>query len=382
MSERPIIALVGRPNVGKSTIFNRLIGRRQAITSVHPGTTRDRHFGVMQWYQHAWTIVDTAGVLLEEGKQAREGDDLQSAMEEQVAVALAEANVIALVVDVKEGVHPLEEKLINILRKHDKPIIVLANKADNQTLRSDSLAFAALGIDTIFAVSGMHGSGFGEFVDYLIEVTPTEETGKLSRLPRVTILGRPNVGKSTLTNQILGQDRMIVSDIPGTTRDTVASEVVLPSGARFELADTAGIRRRGKIEPGVERFSLFRTIKSINYSDIVIQLLSIEEPPTRADAHITMYAQEANKKVILLLNKADLAADNLFKMKPTESHRLGEKFLKRFPFMERLPFYFVSAQTGEGVKEFLDELEHTILRLRTKLSAPEPTEPLDTPASE
>jgi GTP-binding protein len=376
MTERPIIALVGRPNVGKSTIFNRLIGRRQAITSIHPGTTRDRHFGVMQWYQHAWTVVDTAGVLLGEEEDNLEQRDLQQAMEDQVAVAIAEATIIALVVDVKQGLHPLEQKLIDILRKHNKPLVVLANKADNQSLRTEALNFAALGVDHIFPVSGVHGSGFGDFIEFLIQAVPTEKTERSNRLPRVTFIGRPNVGKSTLTNQMLGSERMIVSDIPGTTRDTVASEVTFPSGTRFELADTAGIRRRGKIEPGIERFSLFRTLKSINYSDIVVQLLSIEEAPTRADAHITMYAQEANKEVILVLNKADLAADNIFKLKPNEQRSLGEKFLKRFPFMQRLPYYFVSAQTGEGVPDLMSALELRVKHVRP--TAPVPTEPEST----
>lgn len=381
MTERPIIALVGRPNVGKSTIFNRLIGRRQAIVSVQPGTTRDRHFGVMQWYQQSWTVVDTAGVLLGEEEDNLEQRDLQSAMEEQVAVAIAEASIIALVVDVKQGLHPLEEKLISLLRKHDKPIVVLANKADNQNFRNEALNFAVLGVDTIFPVSAVHGSGFGDFIDYLIKELPTEKIEQTNRLRRVTFIGRPNVGKSTLTNQILGSERMIVSDIPGTTRDTVATEVTLPGGTKFELADTAGIRRRGKIEPGIERFSMFRTIKSINYSDIVIQLLSIEEAPTRADAHVTMYAQEAGKKVMLILNKADLAADDLFKLKPNEQRRLGEKFLKRFPFMQRLPFYFVSAQTGAGVKEFLAELEQLISPGKRVAQSPDPT-PTDTEVPE
>lgn len=361
MQNRPIIALIGRPNVGKSTLFNRLIGRRQAITSAMPGTTRDRHFGVMKWFGQSWTVIDTAGILMEEDEHELEQHQLQEAMEEQVDVAIEEASLVALVVDVKEGLHPIERTLLNILRKHQKPVVLLGNKSDNQAIATQAEAFRELGIETIFPVSAIHGSGVGVFVDWLMDHYPSPaEAEEAQRLPRVTIIGRPNVGKSTLINQIIGDERMIVSDVPGTTRDSIASEVALDEDTHFVFVDTAGIRRRGRIEQGIEKYSLFRTLRAINQSDIVIQVLTIEEAPTRGDAHVAMYAQEAGKKLILVLNKTDLAVQKIAKLTPNERRRLGEKFLKRFPFLQRLPLYFTSAETGEGVKDLLEALKKMI----------------------
>ncbi|HEY1074579.1 MAG TPA: ribosome biogenesis GTPase Der [Patescibacteria group bacterium] len=357
---RPIIALVGRPNVGKSTLFNRLIGRREAITSFIAGTTRDRNFGVAEWFGNSWSIVDTAGVLFEDEEDEIEQAQLQTAMEEQVALAIEEATLVALVVDVKEGLHPTEKKLINELRKHNKPIVVLANKSDNAAISTQADVFHELGIDTLFAVSGIHGSGVGEFVDYLIENYPYEGSDESRGLPRVTFIGRPNVGKSSLLNRILGEDRAVVSPVAGTTRDNVKEEATLPNGQKFMFIDTAGIRRRGSIEAGIEKFSLFRTIRAINQSDIVVVVLTIEERPTRGDAHVVMYALEANKDVILVLNKIDRAQQNIMRLSTNERKRLGEKFLRRFVFMQRLPYYFISALDGSGTKEFVNVLTEAI----------------------
>lgn len=360
MTPRPMIALVGRPNVGKSTVFNRLIGYRQAITSPTPGTTRDRHFGVASWFGNSWTVIDTAGVVFGEDEDLIEQQNLQAAMEEQVDVAIEEATLVALVVDTKSGIHPTEQLLINILRKHNKPVVILANKSDNHAFVTQSQQFLELGIEHIFPVSAIHGSGMGDFVDYLIAHYPSPTENNTVRMPRVTIIGRPNVGKSTLINQIMGEDRMVVSDVPGTTRDSIANEVTLEDGTHFVFVDTAGIRRRGQIEQGVEKYSLFRTLKAINQSDIVIQILTIEEAPTRGDAHVAMYAQEANKTILLVLNKADLAIEQIFKLKDNERKRLSEKFLKRFAFMQRMPIFFTSAQTGQGVKDLMGALKAEI----------------------
>ncbi len=361
MESRPIIALIGRPNVGKSTLFNRLIGRREAITSHEAGTTRDRHFGVMQWFQNSWTVVDTSGILFEEDDKDLENRPLQQAMDEQVELAVEEASLIALVVDAKSGIHRDDIRLMEQLRKQEKPIVILVNKADNADLRLEAETFRQLGVEHVFPVSALHGTGVRDLVDHLIEHMPSRDEHPTGRVPRITFVGRPNVGKSTLMNQILGENRVVVSEIPGTTRDTIDSEVTLSSGDTMVLVDTAGIRRKGKIEAGIEKFSLFRTLRAINYSDIVVLLLTIEEVPTRGDAHVAMYAMEANKKLIILLNKADLAKENIFRLKPDKQRSLGQKFLRRFPFLQRLPFYFVSAQTGAGVKEFLDAL-HLLIK--------------------
>lgn len=359
-----MIALVGRPNVGKSTVFNRLIGYRQAITSFEAGTTRDRHFGVARWFGHSWTVVDTAGVLFADDEQEIEQAELQAAMEEQVAVAIQEATLVALVVDVKEGLHPTEKQLVNILRRHNKPMVLLANKSDNTNLRTFAEGFHELGIDHIFPVSAIHGTGVGDFVDFLIKEYPHPVAYELPKVPKIAIIGRPNVGKSTLINQILGQHRLVVSDVPGTTRDSITIPITLPSGQEIELVDTAGTRRRGKIEAGVEKFSLFRALRAIDRSDIVIQLLTIEEAPTRGDVHVSMYARESGKPVILVLNKIDRAIQDIAQMKPQKQKSLGQQYLRRFPFMQRLPFFFVSALKGNGVSDFLNGLDQAIADLR------------------
>lgn len=355
MQSRPIIALIGRPNVGKSTIFNRLIGRRQAITSFQAGTTRDRHFGMFEWLGHSWSIVDTAGIMIDD--TASEQEELDLAIDEQIKVAIAEADVLCFVVDVKEGLHPEDKAIVNRLRKENKPLIVLVNKADNQAMRVAGEVFQQFGVQPIIPVSAVHGSGFGDLLDYLVENFPYKSEDVEPSLPRISIIGRPNVGKSTLINQLLGEKRLVVSNVPGTTRDSIETTVTLPDGQQLLFVDTAGIRRRGKIEAGLEKFSLFRTLKTVNYSDIVLLVLTIEEAPTRGDAHVAMYAMEANKKIIVVLNKADLAYDNLFKQDNHKRHNVGQKFLRRFAFMQRMPFVFVSAETGQGVDDLIKEIQ-------------------------
>lgn len=355
MTERPIIAIVGRPNVGKSTLFNRLVGRREAITSHVAGTTRDRHFGVMEWYGQSWTVVDTAGVLFGDESQIDHAG-LQNAMEEQVALAIDEANLIAFVTDAKEGLQASDRAIMNSLRQSGKKVAVFVNKSDSPSLRSQSGEFHQLGVDDMFAVSAIHGSGIRDFVDWLMVELPAPTDQQKPVLPRITIIGRPNVGKSTLVNQLLGENRMVVSEVAGTTRDSIKAELSLSADRQVTLIDTAGLRRRGQIEAGIEKFSLFRTLRSINQADVVIILLTIEEMPTRGDAHVTTYALEAGKKVLLVFNKADLALEPVFKLSDREQLRLGEKFLKRFAFMQRLPHCFISANNGEGVKEMKKKL--------------------------
>ncbi len=362
IKERPIIALLGRPNVGKSTVFNRLIGRRQAITSFQAGTTRDRHFGVMHWFGHSWTLVDTAGIIYPD--ESEENVNLEQAIKEQIDLAINNADVLAVVVDVKAGIHPQDRRIITELRKHNKPLVILANKADNHSLRLQIGEFEQLGAKTIFAVSAIHGTGMNDLIDYLITHKPSPDSTTIPELSRVSIIGRPNVGKSTLINTILSEKRLVVSEVPGTTRDTIANEITLPGGTKFNLIDTAGIRRRGKIEAGIETYSLFRTLRTINQSDLVILLLSIEEVPTRGDVHVAMYALEAKKKLIILLNKIDLAKDDILGMKSQKQHNLGQKFLRRFPFLQRMPYFFISAENGAGIEEFLTYLGQEIKSLR------------------
>lgn len=348
MKDRPLIALVGRPNVGKSALFNRLIGRREAITSHVAGTTRDRHFGITEWFGHAWTVIDTAGLLFD---QETSDENLQSAMEEQVEVAITQADILVLVTDAKEGIQPADKAIVNSLRQSDKPLLVLANKADSPSLRLQAEEFFQLGVKNVFIVSAIHGSGLREFIDWLITYHPAPTDHNLAQVPRIAIIGRPNVGKSSLINQLTGAKRMVVSEVAGTTRDSIETEFILQGSKKAIIVDTAGLRRRGQIEAGIEKFSLFRTIKAVNQADIVLLMLSIEEAPSRGDAHIATFALEAEKKVLIVFNKSDLALEPIFRLNAKEQIRLGQKFLKRFAFLQRLPYIFLSAHNGQGVKE-------------------------------
>lgn len=364
MNERPLIALVGRPNVGKSTLFNRLIGRREAITSHVAGTTRDRHFGITEWFGHSWTVVDTAGLLFDDENDT-ELEKLQSAMEEQVEVAMLEASVIVLVVDAKEGIQPADKAIMNLLRNAGKPVVVMVNKADSASLRVQAEEFHQLGVDNLFIVSAIHASGMRDFIDWMIEQFPSPIDQVRPDVPHIAIIGRPNVGKSSLINQLTGMKRMVVSDVPGTTRDSIQTEFDLSEDKKAVIVDTAGLRRRGQIELGIEKFSLFRTIKAVNQADIVLLMLSIEEVPARADAHIAQFAIDAGKKVLIVLNKSDLALESVFKLNPKEQYRLGQKFLRRFVFLQRLPFVFISAHNGQGVNDLKTAIVDTLKNQKT-----------------
>lgn len=350
MLDRPLIALVGRPNVGKSTVFNRLIGRRAAITSHIAGTTRDRHFGITEWFGHSWTLVDTAGLLFDDEVDS-ELEKLQSATEAQVEVAMFEANVIVLVVDAKEGIQPADKAIMNLLRNAGKPVVVMVNKADSPSLRVQAEEFHQLGVENLFIISAIHASGLRDFIDWLIEHFPSPNDQVPTPISHIAIIGRPNVGKSSLINQLTGVNRMVVSDVPGTTRDSIQTEFNLTKDKKALIVDTAGLRRRGQIEAGIEKFSLFRTIKAVNQADIVLLMISIEEAPARSDAHIAQFGIDAGKKVLVVLNKCDLAQQSIFRLNLKEQIRLAQKYLQRFPFLQRLPFVFISASTGQGIKE-------------------------------
>lgn len=354
----PFIALVGRPNVGKSTIFNRLVGQQAAITSDIPGTTRDRHFGVAKWFNHEWTIVDTAGLVDEnlEGMTTELADEIA----EQIDIACEQAQLIALVVDAKGVPSPEDLYLADVLRKTNKPVVLLANKADNPTYRQLAEQYGSLGIKPIFATSAIHGSGIRSFVDYLIENFPSPVDASAVHEPTITFVGRPNVGKSTLLNRLLGYKRSAVSSTPGTTRDTVSDTIIMPSGKKVGVIDTAGVRRRGKIEVGIEKFSMVRTLRAISESDVVVVLITLEEAPSRGDAHIVNFALEANKKVFLAINKADLLNQNVFDWTEHKRHNFAMRFVSRFVFLSRLPKVLISAQSGNGVKELLAMIDEAL----------------------
>ncbi len=357
---KPIVALVGRPNVGKSTLFNRLIGRRQAIVEDLPGTTRDRLYGDAEWAGRAFVVVDTGGIepLKERGGKVVSAsyDPLASAskgfvaeIRSQAELAIEEADVIVFLVDVKEGLTAADEEVAAMLRQTDKPVILAANKADNAERRMNALEFYALGLGDPHPISAYHGTGTGDLLDVIVAHLPeapvveAEEEDAL----RIAIVGRPNVGKSSLLNALLGQERAIVSDIAGTTRDAVDTHLTW-EGQKVILVDSAGIRRRGRIERGVEKYSVMRALRAIGRSDVVLLVLDATEGVTAQDAHIGGYILEEGRSLIIVVNKWDAIEK--------DAHTMAEynkQLRQELKFLDYVPVLYVSALTRQRVNQII-----------------------------
>jgi GTP-binding protein len=313
---KPIVALVGRPNVGKSTLFNRIVGQRRAIVEDIPGTTRDRLYGDAEWNGVPFSVVDTGGLeIIESQKKRRPGDEpppLSTAsvgfieeIREQAELAIAEADVIVMLVNVLDGVTPADEDVAEVLRRTEKPVLVAANKADNEARHQAAYEFYSLGLGEVFPVSALHGTSIGELLDAIVESLPVVEEIEEPDALKLALVGRPNVGKSSLLNQMLGEERAIVSDIPGTTRDAVDTYLTW-EGQPVLLIDTAGIRRRGRIERGIEKYSVIRAIRSIARADVVLLLLDAQDLVTSQDAHVAGFILEEMRSIIVVVNKWDL----------------------------------------------------------------------------
>jgi GTP-binding protein len=346
---KPIVAIVGRPNVGKSTFFNRLIGERKAIVEDVPGTTRDRLYGDSEWNGRVFTVVDTAGLLFE-------GDDLpegtpQSEIAEharaQAELAMAEADAILFLVDARSGLTAADAEVADVLRASDKPVILAANKADSAERSMDAVEFYELNLGEPIPMSAYHGIGTGDVLDALAEALPIVEEDDNEASVRIAIVGRPNVGKSSLVNRLLGQERSVVSSIAGTTRDSI--DIMLDvNGAQVLLIDTAGIRRRGKIEQGIEKYSVLRALRAIERSDVALLLIDAEEGVTAQDTHIAGMILEQLKGVAILVNKWDLV------VKDEETFNTFTRYLQeQFNFIPYAPLLFISAKTGQRVDKVL-----------------------------
>lgn len=338
-----IVAIVGRPNVGKSTLFNRLVGQKDAIVDEQAGVTRDRHYGRAEWSGAEFTVVDTGGLV------TNSGDIFEEEIRKQVVLAVNEANVIIFLVDVNNGITDLDESVAALLRRSKKPVFLVANKVDNFDLQYQASEFYRLGLGDVFTISSMNGSGTGDLLDELVKKLPAPPVEEdTSELPRIAIVGRPNVGKSSLTNALLDEERNIVTPIAGTTRDSIYSRYK-KFGYDFFLIDTAGLRKKGKVTEDLEFYSVMRAIRTIEHADICLLMIDATQPMEAQDVNIFRLIQRNNKGMVILVNKWDLVE------KDTHSTKVFTEaiFKKIAPFTD-VPIIFVSALTKLRIQKVLE----------------------------
>lgn len=369
---KPLVAIVGRPNVGKSTFFNRMIGERLAIVEDLPGTTRDRLYGDTDWNGREFTLIDTGGLELGSGIPVGQvgltgqPGDLMEHVKAQAQLAIDEADLIIFMVDARSGITAADEEVADMLRRANKPVVVAANKADNQARRLDAVEFYQLGLGEPIDISSIQGVGTGDLLDQIIELLPPEEEleeEEEEEVTRIAIVGRPNVGKSSLLNAILGAPRSIVSDVPGTTRDIIDTEMEF-EGHKMRIIDTAGIRRRGRVIPGIEKYSVLRASRAIDRCDVALLLIDASEGLSAQDTHIAGEIHEQAKGVVIIVNKWDLAQEQRRAARegkpphPDEEIESAEEYRKiiaeGLKFIPYAPIIFASAKTGYHVKSVLE----------------------------
>jgi GTP-binding protein len=352
---KALVALVGRPNVGKSTLFNRIAGRRLAVVSEVAGTTRDRLYTEAEWGGIAFTIVDTGGIEFLAGHNtvplSEDSERFLPLIVEQARIAIQDADVIVHVVDGQVGITAADREIANILRQTDKPVIIAANKLESSNLRDTAYEFYELALGEVIAVSSLHGVGSGDLLDAIVDAIPEPELEDdiEDESVKIAILGRPNAGKSTLLNKLLGQERAIVSPIAGTTRDAIDTKMSW-EGEEITLIDTAGIRRRGKIDPGIEKYSVLRALKALNRADVVLLLIDATDGiATAQDAHIAgMVADEESAGIVVLVNKWDAVEKDSYTI-----YQFEEQLRSDLKFLPYIPILFISAQKGQRVDKIL-----------------------------
>lgn len=344
---RPVVAIVGRPNVGKSTIFNRLIGDRLAIVEDKPGITRDRIYGISDWNGKGFSVIDTGGIEID-------GDDMMlKSIRMQAELAIEEADVIVFMCDAKTGITLADEEVAQMLFRSGKPIVLAINKVDNIKKIEDTYEFYSLGFGDPIGISGSHGTGIGDLLDAIVNNLPElVEEEYDDDVIKVALIGRPNVGKSSLVNAILGEERVIVSDVPGTTRDAIDTPFER-DGQRYVIIDTAGMRKRGKVYENTEKYSVMRAMKAIERADVVLVVVNIEEGIIEQDKHIAGYAYEAGKASVFVVNKWDVVEKDDKTMKNFET-----KIRDHFLFMTYAPIVFLSALTKQRLQKLLPVVQH------------------------
>ncbi|TDA67060.1 MAG: ribosome biogenesis GTPase Der [Chloroflexi bacterium] len=356
--QKPFVALVGRPNVGKSTLFNRLAGEPLAIVDDTPGTTRDRLLSESEWNGRAFHIVDTGGIDPSAG--GKEPLSIGSAdyieqIRRGAEIAIREADAVLFLTDALSGVTPADKEVAQILRRNQKtvdgkpypPVLLVVNKADNETFRMGAAQFYELGLGDPYPISAVHGTGTGDLLDVLVESFPPEEIEEEDDSVKIALVGKPNVGKSSLLNKLVGEERAIVSPIAGTTRDAVDTKIVY-DGIPVTLIDTAGIRRRGKVEPGVEKYSVIRSMRAIERADVALLMIDAVSGISAQDAHIAGYVLEAQKSTVVLVNKWDAVE------KDNETMQIYTEQIRRdLNFIAYVPILFISVKSGQRVDQVM-----------------------------
>lgn len=354
----PVVAFVGRPNVGKSTIFNRIAGERISIVEDTPGVTRDRIYAHSEWLGQNFDIIDTGGIEISD-------EPLITQITEQAKIAIDEADVIVVITSVQEGVTDADEQVAQILYKSNKPVILAVNKVDNPEARAEIFDFYSLGLGDPVAVSGTHGIGTGDLLDKICQAFPENTANEEDSSIKFSFIGRPNVGKSSLVNAILGENRVIVSNVAGTTRDAINTQFETADGQKFTMVDTAGIRKKGKIYENTERYSLMRSMRAIDDSDVVLVVLNAEEGIRELDKHIAGYAHEAGCGVIIVVNKWDTLKE--------KDHRTMTDFTnlirQEFQYLSYAPIIFVSAKTKQRLNQLPGLIEEVYQHHRQRIQS-------------
>lgn len=362
----PVVAIVGRPNVGKSTLFNRLVRERIAIVDDLPGVTRDRNYAEAEWADRKYVLIDTGGI------DSDSAGILEQSVQAQSRLAVAEADFVVFLFDGKGGLNPLDQEAVNELRRSEKPVFFAVNKLDSQRREDNLYEFYAMGLDRLYAISAEHALGIAELMDDIVGAFPPDkpdrdgaesETPEADTKPlRVAIVGRPNVGKSTLTNRLLGFERSVVDSMPGTTRDSLDTPFEL-LGEPCILVDTAGVRRKARIDERIERFSVNRSLRAVDRGDLIIHVIDGPEGVTDQDAQLLSYAVQRNKALLLVVNKWDILAQS-----DADAKKYRDEVNYRLAFLEFAPITFISAATGYGVRKMLQTAVRVLKAYGRKVS--------------
>ncbi len=342
---RGVVAIVGRPNVGKSSLFNRIVGERLSITDDASGITRDRIYSKASWLNQDFRVIDTGGIILKDEPFSKE-------IRAQAALAIDEADVIIMVVDARTGLTMEDKDVAVMLQKSHKPLIVAANKVDDNSFVNMIYDFYSLGVEEVMPVSCLHGIGIGNLLDRIVELLPENRKDPYDKATvKFCLIGQPNVGKSTLANAIIGEERTIVSEIPGTTRDSIDT-IFTRNGKQYVVIDTAGIRKQGRIYENAEKYSMFRALQAIERCDIAVVIMDGSQEISEQDKRIAGYAREYNRAIIIVVNKWDLVQKDDKTMK-----EFTEKIREQFQFLDFAPIVFLSAKNNARIHTLLDEIE-------------------------